>query len=109
MDAPERMHIATTGFGLTALCIAEKRGYQSTAHVLEQVCRTLRLHYDTLPNHHGFFSHFNDIETGEPWRGSELSSIDTSILLCGVLTARAHFPHDAEIVCLATTIYERVD
>jgi hypothetical protein len=30
-------------------------------------------------------------------------------MLCGILTARAHFPHDAEIVCLATTIYERVD
>ena len=51
-------------FGLTGLCIAEKRGYQSTAHVLEQVRRTLRFHCDTLPNHHGFFSHFNGIETG---------------------------------------------
>jgi hypothetical protein len=29
--------------------------------------------------------------------------------MCGVLTARAYFHHDAEIVQLATTIYERID
>jgi hypothetical protein len=32
--------------------------------MLEQVRRTLRFHCNTLPNHHGFFSHFNGIETG---------------------------------------------
>ena len=62
MDAPERMHIAATGFGLPALCIAEKSGYQSTAHVLEQVRRTLPLRHP--PQSSWFFSHFNDIETG---------------------------------------------
>ena len=107
---PRRMaSISATGFGLSALCIADKRGYQPTAKVIEQVRRTLRFHFNTLPNEHGFFTHFNDIETGEPWRNSEVSSIDTAILLCGVLTARAYFRHDAEIVRLATAIYERVD
>ena len=107
---PRRMaSIAATGFGLTALCIAHKRKYQPRERVIEQVRRTLRFHCNTLPNQHGFFSHFNDIETGAPWRGSEISSIDTSLLLCGVLTARAYFHSDAEIVQLATTIYERVD
>ena len=107
---PRRMaSIAATGFGLSALCIADKRGYQPTAQVIEQVRRTLRYHCNTLPHEHGFFTHFNDIETGEPWRNSEISSIDTAILLCGVLTARAHFHHDTEIVRLATAIYERVD
>jgi hypothetical protein len=57
---------------------------------------------------HGFFYHFTDIETGERYRGSELSSIDTSLLLCGVLTARAHFD-DLRIQSLAQQIYERVD
>ncbi len=109
IDPRKMASIAATGFGLSALCVAEKRGYQPTAQVIEQVRRTLRFHCDTLPHQHGFFSHFNDIETGEPYRGSEISSIDTSLLLCGVLTARAHFHHDAEIVRLATTIYERVD
>jgi hypothetical protein len=43
---------------------AEKRGYQPISHVLEQVRRKLRFHCNTLPNHPGFFSCFNIIETG---------------------------------------------
>jgi hypothetical protein len=109
LDARRMASIAATGFGLSALCVAEKRGYQPTVQVVEQVRRTLRFHCDILPNQHGFFSHFNDIETGEPWHNSEISSIDTALLLCGVLTARAYFHQDAEIVRLATTMYERVD
>jgi hypothetical protein len=101
--------IAATGFGLSALSLADARGYLPHAKLLDQVRRTLRFHADTLPNVHGFFYHFNDIETGARWENVELSSIDTSLLLCGVLTARAHFHADAEIVDLATKIYNRVD
>lgn len=107
---PRRMaSIAATGFGLTALCIAEKRGYQPRAQVVEQVKRTLRFHANVLPHDHGFFSHFNDIETGALFGDSEISSIDTALLLCGVLTARAHFSSENEIATLATKIYERVE
>ena len=109
LDSRRMASIAATGFGLSALCVADKRAYQPSAQILAQVRRTLRFHCDTLPNQHGFFAHFNDIETGEPWRNTEISSVDTALLLCGVLTARAHFHHDAEIVQLATTIYERID
>jgi hypothetical protein len=101
--------IAATGFGLSALCIADKRSYLPHTAILEQVRRTLRFHCDTLPNVHGFYYHFNDVDTGERYRDVELSSIDTALLLCGVLTARAHFSHDAEIQQLATKIYNRVD
>ena len=109
LDSRRMASIAATGFGLSALCIADKRAYYPTAQILEQVRRTLRFHCDILSNQHGFFFHFNDIETGEPWRNSEISSIDTALLLCGVLTARVHFHHDAEIVRLATKIYERIE
>lgn len=109
LDSRRMASIAATGFGLTALCIADKRGYQPSAQIIEQVRRTLLFHCDTLPHQHGFFCHFNDAETGKPWSNSEISSIDTALLLCGVLSARAYFHHDAEIVRLATTIYERVD
>jgi hypothetical protein len=109
LDPRRLASIAATGFGLTSLCIAEKRGYQPRAQVLEQVRRTLRFHANTLPNVHGFFYHFNDVDTGARIDKNEVSSIDTSLLLCGVLTARAHFHDDAEIHHLATTIYERVD
>jgi hypothetical protein len=109
LDSRRMASIAATGFGLSALCIADKRGYQPRAQVIEQVRRTLHFHCDALPNQHGFFAHFSDLETGKPWGNTEISSIDTSLLLCGVLTARAHFHNDAEIVRLATAIYERVD
>jgi hypothetical protein len=100
--------IAATGFGLTGLCIAESRGYGNATAIRDRVRQTLRFLKVQLPNEHGFFYHFIDIETGERAWNCELSSIDTSLLLCGVLTARQHF-HDAEVQDLATAIYERVD
>jgi hypothetical protein len=106
---PRRMaSIAGTGFGLTALCIADQRGYLPHAQIVERVKTTLEWHLNNLPEVHGFFYHFTDIETGERYRDVELSSIDTSLLLCGVLTARAYFD-DPRIQSLAQQIYERVD
>jgi hypothetical protein len=48
------------------------------------------------------------MDTGQRWEKCELSSIDSSLLYCGVLTARQYFA-DQEIKDLATKIYERVD
>jgi hypothetical protein len=100
--------IAATGFGLTALCIADQRGYAKPAPIKRRVRRTLRFILHRLPHVHGFFYHFVHMETGQRLRRCELSSIDTTILLCGLLTARQHFA-DREIKDLATKIYERVD
>ena len=100
--------IAATGFGLTGLCIAEARGYGQAAAIRDRVRQTLRFLRQQMPHEHGFFYHFVDCQTGERAFHCELSSIDTTLLLCGVLTARAHF-HDAEIQDHATAIYERVD
>jgi hypothetical protein len=106
---PRRMaSIAATGFGLTALCIADHRGYLPHAQVVERVKATLDWHLNHFHHEHGFYYHFTDIETGVPFPGTEVSSIDTSLLLCGVLTARAYFK-DAQIHALASKIYERVD
>src|SRR5580698_6321245 len=96
-DSRRMASIAATGFGLTTLCIADRRGYIPREIVLTRVRNTLRFHHDKLPNNHGFFSHFNDIETGAPVRGSEVSPMDTSLLLCGALTARQYFHDDGEI------------
>lgn len=108
-DSRRMASIAATGFGLTALCIADRRGFIPHATVRERVRTTLRFHHDKLPNNHGFFVHFNDIETGDQWNHSEVSPIDTALLLCGVLTARGYFHRDHEIRELATGIYNRVD
>jgi len=100
--------IAATGFGLTALCIGEKRGYLSRPAAEARVLNTLRFLWKKLSNHRGFFYHFANINTGERLWDSEVSSIDTSILLCGVLTCREHFAH-SEISELALEIFNRVD
>ena len=107
-DPRKMASIAATGFGLTALCIADHRGYLPHAQVMERVTTTLDWHLNHFHQEHGFYYHFTDIETGAPFPGSEISSIDTSLLLCGVLTVRAYFD-DAKIHSLATQIYERVD
>ena len=105
--------IAATGFGLTALCIADSYGYLpavSHAQIEDRVQNTLSWHLNSAPEKNGFFYHFSNINTGVPETGSEVSSIDTSILLCGVLTARAYFgASNAQIQSLATQIYERVN
>lgn len=101
--------IASTGFGLTALCIAAQRGYASKADIKARVLSTLQfLLKPETPSRNGFFYHFMDMNSGLRFRNSELSSIDTAILLCGVLTAREYF-QDQQIASLATRIYERVN
>jgi hypothetical protein len=100
--------VAATGFGLTALCISDRRGYFPTDRLKKQVLTTLEFHLNKMPNEHGFYYHFSDVKTGKPLINSEVSSIDTSIFLCGVLTARAYF-NDPKITDLATQLYNRVD
>src|SRR5216684_6806984 len=107
-DSRMMSSIAATGFGLTSLCIGDQRGYGKSPEILERVRKTLRFLANGLPHEHGFFFHFIHMETGRRWEKCELSSIDTSLLLCGVLTARQYF-QDAEIQDLATKIYNRVD
>ena len=100
--------IAATGFGLTALCIGEQRGFVSKTDALQRVFATLRFLWKKLPNHRGFFYHFANPETGERMFDSEVSSVDTSILLCGLLTCREYFRHPA-VAQLVDLIFNRVD
>ena len=107
-DKTEVASIAATGFGLTALCIGEKRGWVSPHEAHERALTALRFLWRKLPNHRGFFFHFADVNTGARLWDSEVSSIDTAILLCGVLTCRQHFL-STEIRRLALDIFNRVE
>ncbi len=100
--------IASTGFGLTALCIGEKRGFVSTTDARLRVIKALSFIWHKLPTHRGFFYHFANIETGERIWDAEASSVDTAMLLCGILTCRQHFK-DKDIDQLAHAIFDRVD
>ena len=103
--------IAATGFGLTALCIGAQRGYQPSADVADRVRTTLSFLLNQLQpqGQKGFFFHFVDMTTGARAFTSEVSSIDTAILLCGVLTCREYFSQDAQIPNLATQVYANVN
>jgi hypothetical protein len=100
---------AATGFGLTALCVGAARGWVSRAEARRRAQTALRFYAARAPHERGWFLHWMDAPTGERrWR-SEYSSIDTALLLGGVLTARRCFAEDAEVGRLATQVYERVD
>ena len=101
--------IAATGFGLTALCIASERGWIKADEARARVRSSLKFFAERAPHKRGWFYHWMDWRTGARVWNSEVSSIDTALLLSGILTTRQCFSNDAEIVRLATTIYERVD
>src|SRR3954471_586535 len=68
--------IAATGFGLTALCIGELRGFLSRSEARARVITTLKFMAEKLAHHRGFFYHFANINTGERVWDSEISSVD---------------------------------
>jgi hypothetical protein len=107
-DAHRVASIAATGFGLTALGVAESRGWITRAQAYERARTTLLFLRDAAPQSHGWFPHFLDIETGKPMPGSEISSIDTALLLSGALFVGRHFK-GTEVETLARDVYERVD
>ena len=107
-DSSTVASIASTGFALTAVCIGQKRGFVSYAEARLRVLSALSFLWHKLPTHRGFFFHFADINSGERVWDSEVSSVDTAMLLCGILTCRQHF-HDKDIDELSHAIFDRVD
>ena len=113
--------IAAVGFGLTALPIGVERGWISRVQARERTLTTLRF-FANAPQgpeavgrtgHKGFFYHFIDMANGRRFETTELSSIDTTLLLGGMLFAAEYFNQtnldEAEIRRLATLINDRVD
>jgi len=101
--------IAAIGFGLTAMCIAAERRWVPRTEILDRTRATLRFFAGPMEQEHGWFYHFVNLHSGAREWKSELSSIDTALLLAGVLTVRRCFEEDAAIVRGADTIYRRVD
>lgn len=100
---------ASTGFALSSYCVAADRKWISPEQAKERTRVTLDFFADKAFNKNGWFYHWMDYETGERRWSSEISSIDTALLLGGVLTAKQCFSDDSEIVRLADKIYRRVD
>ena len=108
-SAREIGSIASVGFGLSGMCIAADRGWVAREQVIDRTRTTLRFFAERIGHEHGWFFHFINVRSGaREWR-SELSSIDTALLLSGVLTVRQCFSSDPDVRRLAEAIYGRID
>jgi len=109
---PSFASIAAVGFGLTSYPIGVERGYILREAARARVLATLRF-FVAADNQHGFFYHFIDMRSGARASESEVSTVDTALLLAGVLFVQSYFdsqdPQDMEIRALAEEIYRRVD
>ena len=112
--------IAAVGMALAAYPVGGERGFVTRADAVARTLTTLRFFWNSpqgtesnATGYKGFFYHFHDMDTGRRTWESELSTIDTMLLLAGALTAGLYFDHDAEdereIRELADALYCRAD
>lgn len=114
--------IASMGFALTAYPIGVERGWVNRTQAVDRTLTTLRFLRD-LPSgpqatgkgaYKGFYYHFLDMQKGERFASwTELSSVDTGLLMMGVLFAQSYYdrddPREKQIREMADTLYKRVD
>ncbi len=112
--------IGVVGFALSAYPVAVERGWMARADAVERTLATLRFFHDSdqgespqATGFKGFYYHFLDMHSGaRVWR-SELSMIDTALLMAGMLTAGRYFtaktPEETELRALVEALYLRVD
>ncbi len=113
--------IAATGFALTAYPIGVTRGWITREAARARTLATLQFLWsapqgegrDDIAGYKGFFYHFLDLHTGARIGNCELSSVDTTLLLGGILFAAQWFdqghPDERRLRELAQQIYARVD
>jgi hypothetical protein len=112
--------IAVVGFALSAYPVAVERGWMARAEAVDLSLAALRFFRDSdqsgspeATGYKGFYYHFLDIHSGaRVWR-SELSMIDTALLIAGALTASMYFTANSaaeiELRALVDALYERID
>lgn len=112
--------IAATGFALACYTVAVERGLMQRGDAVRRTLAALRFFHEAPhggerdgTGYRGFYYHFLDMATGRrAWR-CELSTIDTALLMAGILTAAAYFTAEdgpeKELRALADTLYRRVD
>ncbi len=119
--SPSPSSIAAVGFALTAYPIAAERGLISRQEAARRTLLTLKTflqlpqgsHAKGASGYKGFFYHFLKIPSGEREWNCELSSIDTALLLAGVLFCQSYFDEssaqETELRSLSDSLYLRVD
>jgi len=119
--SPSPCSIAAVGFGLTAYAIGAERGWVARAAAAERVLATVRFFRDApqgpqpsgMTGHRGFFYHFLDVQTGARYEECELSTVDTALLVAGMLFCRSYFnrgdAREAGIREAVETVYARIE
>ena len=113
--------VASVGFGLTALGIGVERGWLSRTAAADRTLTTLRTLFELpqgpgmtgVSGYRGWFYHFLDMNSGLRTWDSELSSIDTGLLLAGVLYAKEFYVGadsvETNVRAFADSLVNRVD
>jgi hypothetical protein len=113
--------IAATGFALTAYGIGAERNYVAREEAARRTRDCLQFYWNApqgegrtgVTGYKGFFYHFLKNDDGTRYQTTELSTVDTTLFLGGVLFAQSYFdrddPVEREIRDLAEKIYRRVD
>lgn len=112
--------IAVVGFALSCYPVGVERGWITRADAIARTLTTLDFLQNSTQSeqadatgYKGFYYHFLDMKSGRRTWESELSLIDTALLLAGVLTARSYFregnPKEDYIRERADIIYRRID
>lgn len=113
---------AAIGFALTSYGIGAERKYVSRHAAAERALTTIRFLYTRAQGdavmgtagYRGFFYHFLDFGTGTRFNKEiELSSIDTALLLAGVLFCQSYFdrgtPTERDLRAYADSMYRRIE
>lgn len=119
--SPSFSSIAATGFGLTSYVIGVEQGYITRGDAASRVLTTLRF-FNKAPKgeaaagvtgFHGFFYHFLDMKSGVRFQQVELSTIDTGLLMAGVLSCQSYFDGkddiESSIRGVADSLYRAVE
>src|SRR5437016_11890585 len=118
---PSVCSIAAVGFALTAYVAGVERRFITREQARARVLATIRFFHDApqgaaataVSGYRGFYYHFLDVKTGTRFHACELSTIDTTLLLAGMLHCQAWFDgadaNEALIRSLVDEIHARVD
>ncbi len=113
--------IAATGFGLTAYIIGAEKGFVSRDQAAERVLKTLETLWGLpqgpeatgVSGYKGLFYHFLNTNDAKRFKQVELSTIDTGLLMAGVLSVQSYFDKQNEteekIRSVADALYRRVE
>jgi hypothetical protein len=113
--------IAATGFGLTSYLVGVNRGYITRDQAAQRVLKTLKFFNEShkgdevsgVSGYKGLFYHFIDMRTGLRFHEVELSTIDTGLLMAGILSCQSFFDKESaveiEIRNLADSLFLSVE